>query len=124
LRTHIYVSILVDGLSIPFFSASRRTLTLSRSLVVDQPDWLLWVRRDAPQVDTERVAVASEDASVVVSQESRREWQKQASQSDLPDTVSKAVKIAKRAVKIDVCAAVCRVTSPFWLIRPLEGSKN
>lgn len=68
------------------------------------------MRRDTPQVDTERVAVASEDTSVVVPQESRQEWQKQASQSDLPDIVSK---IAKRAVKIDVCAVVCRVTSPF-----------
>jgi len=95
-------SILTHGLSIPFFSIGRRTLTISRSLVVDQPDWLLWVRRDAPQVDTERVPVASEDASVVVAQESRRELQKQASQSDLPDTVSKDVKIAKRAVRIDV----------------------
>ncbi len=96
----------VDGLSIPFFSIGRRTITISRSLAVDQPDWLLWVRRDTPQVDTERVAVASEDASVVVAQESRREWQKQASQSDLPDPVSKDVKITKRAVRIDVCAAV------------------
>jgi hypothetical protein len=101
----------VDGLSIPFFSAGRRTLTISRSLVVDQPDWLLWVRRDAPQVDTERVAVASEDPSVVVAQESRREWQ--ASQSDLPDLASKDIKITKRAVKIEVCAAVFRVTPPF-----------
>src|SRR6266581_1037779 len=96
----------VDGLSIPFFSVGRRTLTISRSLVVDQPDWLLWVRRDIPQVDTERVAVASEDASVVVAQESRLEWQKQASQSDLSDPVSKDVKITKRSVRIDVCAAV------------------
>ena len=103
----------LDGLSIPFFSAGRRTLTISRSLVVDRPDWLLWVRRDTPQVDTERVAVASEDTSVVVAEGSRREWQKRASQSDLPDLVSKDVKITKRSVKIDVCAAVCRVTSPF-----------
>ena len=103
----------VDGLSIPFFSVGRRTITISRSLVVDQPDWLLWVRRDAPQVDTERVAVASGDASVAVAGESRREWQKRASQSDLPDSVSKDVGIAKRTVRIDVCAAVCRATSPF-----------
>src|SRR5260221_4318558 len=96
----------VDGLSIPFFSIGRRTITISRSLAVDQPDWLLWVRRDTPQVDTERVAVASEDASVVVAQESRREWQKQASQSDLPDPVSKDVKITQRAVRINACAAV------------------
>lgn len=97
----------VDGLSIPFFSVGRRTLTISRSLVVNQPDWLLWVRRDTPQVDTERVAVSS-DASVVVAEGSRRGWQ-----SDLPGSTSNDGRIAKRAVKIDVCASVQRVTSPF-----------
>lgn len=97
----------VDGLSIPFFSVGRRTLTISRSLVVNQPDWLLWVRRDTPQVDTERVAVSS-DASVVVAEGSRRGWQ-----SDLPGSISNDGRIAKRAVKIDVCASVQRVTSPF-----------
>ena len=72
------------------------------------------MRRDTPQVDTERVAVASENGSVAVAEEeTRREWQMRASQSDLPDSVSKDVKIAKRTVRIDVCAAVCRVTSPF-----------
>jgi hypothetical protein len=97
----------VDGLSIPFFSVGRRTLTISRSLVVNQPDWLLWVRRDTPQVDTERVAVSS-DVSVVVAEGSRRGWQ-----SDLPDSIPKDGRITKRAVKIDVCASVQRVSSPF-----------
>lgn len=105
-------SILTHGLSIPFFSVGRRTITISRSLVVDQPDWLLWVRRDTPQVDTERVAVASENGGVVVAEEeSRREWQMRASQSDLPDSVSKDVKIAKKAVRIDVSRTSTRQRS-------------
>jgi hypothetical protein len=62
----------VDGLSIPFFSIGRHTLTMSRSLVVDQPDWVLWVRRDAPQVDTERFVDESENTNVVIPESSRR----------------------------------------------------
>ncbi|KAF8482767.1 Cation/H+ exchanger [Russula ochroleuca] len=54
-------SILTHGLSIPFFSAGRRTLTLSRSMITDQPDWLQWVRRVPLQEDAERVPAASEN---------------------------------------------------------------
>ncbi|KAF8466060.1 Sodium/hydrogen exchanger family-domain-containing protein [Russula ochroleuca] len=56
-------SILTHGLSIPFFSAGRRTLTLTRSLITDKPDWLQWVRRVPPQEDAERAAVASANAT-------------------------------------------------------------
>ena len=80
---------------------------MSRSLVINQPDWLLWVRRDTPQVDTESVPISG-DASAVVAEESRRGWQ-----SDLADSISKDSKIVKRTVKIDVCVSVRRVTSPF-----------
>jgi hypothetical protein len=87
---------------------------MSRSIVIDQPDWLLWVRRDAPGADVER---AVEDATVVVVEESRVEPQKQAESSvpsDLPDSASsKGAKILKRDVKIDVCNAFYTVLSPF-----------
>jgi hypothetical protein len=48
-----HLHVFTDGLSIPFFSAGRHTLTISRSLV-DQPDWLLGVRRAPPREDPER----------------------------------------------------------------------
>ena len=106
----------VDGLSIPFFRAGRRTLTISRSLAIDQPDWLLWIRRDAPQVDTERVDPANEGTSGVVAEESRREWQKRVESlggADVPDPAPEGVRNPKRAVKIDVCTTFYRGTSPF-----------
>jgi NhaP-type Na+/H+ or K+/H+ antiporter len=52
-------SIVTHGLSIPFFSMGQRTLTFSRSIVGDQPDWLNWVRRVPPQEDAERITAAS-----------------------------------------------------------------
>jgi hypothetical protein len=51
--TCVHFHAFADGLSIPFFSAGRRTLTMSRSLV-DQPDWLANVRRAPPRGDPEQ----------------------------------------------------------------------
>ena len=69
----MHVHAVVDGLSIPFFSVARYTLTMSRSLgAVYKPDWPLWVRRDAPQADTERVVISSEGARAFVAEGS---WQ-------------------------------------------------
>jgi hypothetical protein len=73
---------------------------MSRSLVVDQPEWVLWVRRDTPRVDTERVANANENAAA------ERDWIKRRElrgSSDLPDSVPSGVGSSKRTVKIDVC---------------------
>jgi sodium/hydrogen antiporter len=53
LQEQLFISTFADGLSIPFFSAGRHTLTISRSLV-DQPDWLLGVRRAPLREDPER----------------------------------------------------------------------
>ncbi|KAH9994934.1 Sodium/hydrogen exchanger family-domain-containing protein [Russula compacta] len=95
-------SILTHGLSIPFFSAGRRTLTISRSLVVDQPDWLMWVRRVPPQEDAERLAVASEDATVVVTEEPRREGKKRVEwpdETDQKDSAPDDVKTPKSVLK-------------------------
>jgi len=68
LRTLFHVHAVVDGLSIPFFSIARHTLTVSRSLgAAYKPDWSLWVRRDAPQADTV-VVISSEGASAFVAE--------------------------------------------------------
>jgi hypothetical protein len=118
-----HVRTFVDGLSIPFFSVGRRTLTISRSLVIDKPTWLPWGRRDAPQVDTERSAHAGEDANSAVAEESRRKRQKQiesplAGLSDMPDSAIEGVKTPEREVRIDVC-------TPFYLsYSPPEGTQN
>ncbi|SRR5216683_5764356 len=104
----------VDGLSIPFFSVGRRILTISRSLVVDQPDWL---RRDAPQVDTESAVHAGEDASGVIAEESRewQKWEESPGLSDLAGSAPEGFKTPRRAVKIDVCTTFYRgiSESPF-----------
>jgi hypothetical protein len=96
-RTPVHVCTVVDGLSIPFFSAGRHTLTMSRSLVVDQPDWVLWVRGDTPRVDTERIANASENPAA------ERDWIDRRELLDLPDSVPSSAGSSKRTVKIDVC---------------------
>ena len=116
-----HVRTFVDGLSIPFFSVGRRTLTISRSLVVDKSTWLPWGRRDAPQVDTERAAHAGEDASGAVAEESQRERQRRiestlAGLSDMPDSATEGVKTPEREVRVDVCP-------PFYLsYSPPEGT--
>ncbi|KAH9961387.1 Cation/H+ exchanger [Russula dissimulans] len=76
-------SILTHGLSIPFFSAGRRTLTLSRSIAVEQPEWLQWVRRAPPEDDAERIVAVSRNEAIV--EESRRESQKRVEWPDLPN---------------------------------------
>ena len=79
----------VDGLSIPFFSIGCHTLTMSRSLAAYQPDWPLWVRRDAPQADTERAISSSKEASAVVAEGSLEGEKKRVElpcQSGLPDS--------------------------------------
>jgi len=97
----------VDGLSIPLFSVGRRILTISRSLVVEQPDCL---RRDAPQVDTERAVHAGEDASGVIAEESRewQKWEESPGLSELAGSAPEGFKAPRRAVKIDVCTTFYR----------------
>jgi hypothetical protein len=69
----LHVHAVVDGLSVPFFSIARHTLTISRSLgAIYKPDRPLWMRRDAPQADAELVVNSSEGASTFVSEGS---WQ-------------------------------------------------
>jgi len=94
---------LLDGLSIPFFSAGRRTLTLSRSIVADQPEWLQWVRRVPLQEDAERMAVASVN-------ETEREGQNHAEWpclSDLSDSIPEGVKTPRKVLKFEeVCTSI------------------
>jgi hypothetical protein len=69
LRTLLYVHAVVDGLSIPFFSIARHTLTVSRSLGAGyKPDRSLWVRRDAPRANTGLVVISGEGASAFVAE--------------------------------------------------------
>jgi hypothetical protein len=86
---------LLDGLSIPFFSAGRRTLTFSRSLIPDQPDWLQWVRRVPPQEDAERVAAASANETQQRGQ-NHVEWPPL---SDLSDPIPEGVKTPRKVLK-------------------------
>ncbi|KAI9442364.1 Sodium/hydrogen exchanger family-domain-containing protein [Lactarius indigo] len=70
-------SILTHGLSIPFFSASHRTLTITRSIAA-QPDWLLRVRRVPPHVDVERRAtLEGADDTIAIRKESHRDEEKE-----------------------------------------------
>jgi hypothetical protein len=96
----VHVRVFLDGLSIPFFSAGRRTLTLSRSLIPDQPDWLNWVRRVPPQEDAERVAAANAN-------ETQREGQNHVDWprlSDLSDPIPEGVKTPRKILKFkEVC---------------------
>lgn len=64
-------SILTHGLSIPFFSVGRHTLTMTRS-VVDQPDWLMWVRRAPPQMDVDHPIAPESADDTIVSREGPR----------------------------------------------------
>ncbi|KAI0256138.1 Cation/H+ exchanger [Lactifluus subvellereus] len=96
-------SILTHGLSIPFFSIGRHTLTISRSLV-DQPDWLLGVRRAPPQGDPERIATKVTSASAVP----LREGQERVEWPDLPNLPDSAPNVTrKKILRIDdVCTVV------------------
>jgi len=84
-------SIFTHGLSIPFFSAGRRTLTLSRSIITDQPDWLQWVRRVPPQEDAERVTAASANETRQDG-ENHVEWPRL---SDLSDPIPEGIKTSR-----------------------------
>ncbi|KAH9176599.1 Sodium/hydrogen exchanger family-domain-containing protein [Lactarius sanguifluus] len=90
-------SILTHGLSIPFFSASHRTLTITRSIAA-QPDWLLRVRRVPPHVDVERRAtLEGADDTITV----RKEDEKQVDwQADSPDQVEPAPEDVKTSSKV------------------------
>jgi hypothetical protein len=90
-------SILTHGLSIPFFSAGRRTLTLSRSMITDQPDWLQWVRRVPLQEDAERVPAASENETQREGQ-NHVEWPRL---SDLSDPIPEGVKTPRKVLKFE-----------------------
>lgn len=96
-------SYLLDGLSIPFFSVGRRTLTFSRSIVGDQPDWLSWVRRVPPQEDAERIVAASVN-------ETEREGQNRVDWpclSDLSDSIPEGARSPRKVLKFEeVCIAL------------------
>jgi len=53
-------------------------------MVVDQPDWLQWVRRVPPQDDAERIVATSPNETVVI-EEPLQESQKRVEWPDLPD---------------------------------------
>lgn len=89
-------SILTHGLSIPFFSVGRRTLTFSRSLVAEQPEWLNWVRREPPQEDAERIVAASVNDTEREGQ-NHVDWLRL---SDLSDPIPEVVK-TPRALKFN-----------------------
>ena len=77
-RLSMLTSLFTDGLSIPFFSAGRHTLTISRSAVAaDPPDWLLWARRAPPQMNPDCSPTSEGADDAVVSREGpRREGRK------------------------------------------------
>jgi hypothetical protein len=94
---------LLDGLSIPFFSAGRRTLTLSRSMITDQPDWLQWVRRVPPQEDAERLATTNANET----QREGQNYMESSGLSDMSDPIPEGVKTPRRVLKFeDVCIAL------------------
>jgi hypothetical protein len=70
---------------------------MSRS-IVEQPDWLLWVRRAPPQEDAERVSVANGSVIAAEPQQERVEWP---GLPERPDSASGDVKIPKRTLKFE-----------------------
>ena len=108
-RSPAHTCMFEDGLSIPFFSIGRHTLTISRS-IVDQPDWLLGVRRAPPQEDPERIATKGTNTSVDIAEEPLREGQQRVEWSDLlnlSDSAPDGVVTRKKILRIDdVCTAV------------------
>jgi len=92
-------SILTHGLSIPFFSAGRHTLTVSRS-VVEPPDWLLWIRRAPPQMDSNRTATTDGADDTIVNREGPRregkrvEWPDQLERTE-PEDVKTPSSVSK-----------------------------
>ena len=92
-RLSMLTSLFTDGLSIPFFSAGRHTLTISRSAVAaDPPDWLLWARRAPPQMNPDRSPTSEGADDTVVSREGPRregrkrvEWPDQLGQTEQDD---------------------------------------
>ena len=105
---------MLDGLSIPFFSVGRRTLTFSRSLVADnQPDWLNWVRRAPPQEDAERIAAASVN-------ETEREGQNHVDWprlSDLSELIPEGASSPRKVLKFrDVCISLFPLPHLTFLI--------
>ncbi|KAI9461270.1 Sodium/hydrogen exchanger family-domain-containing protein [Lactarius psammicola] len=98
-------SILTHGLSIPFFSAGHRTLTITRSIAAP-PDWLLRVRGAPPQVDVERrAALEGADDTITIRKESLLEGEKQvewpAEMPDQSEPVPEGFKTPGRVVKTD-----------------------
>ena len=84
-------------------------MTISRS-IVDQPDWLLGVRRAPPQEDPERIATKGTNTSVDIAEEPLREGQQRVEWSDLlnlSDSAPDGVVTRKKILRIDdVCTAV------------------
>jgi hypothetical protein len=80
----------------------RRTLTLSRSIVGDQPDWLNWVRRVPPQEDAERLAAANVNETGREGQ-NHVEWPRL---SDLSDPIPEGAKSPRKLKFEEVCIAL------------------
>jgi NhaP-type Na+/H+ or K+/H+ antiporter len=85
-------SIVTHGLSIPFFSVGRRTLTFSRSIVGDQPEWLNWVRRVPLQEDAERITAGSVNETEREG-ENHVEWPRL---SDLSDSIPEGARSPRK----------------------------
>ena len=79
----------------------RRTLTFSRSLVGDQPDWLNWVRRAPLQEDAERTALSVN--------ETEREGQNHVEWpglSDLSEPIPEGARSPRKLKFEEVCTAL------------------
>ena len=108
---------LLDGLSIPFFSAGHRTLTFTQSRITDKPDWLQWVRRVPLQEDAERAAAASANMTQQAGQ-NHSEW------LDLSIPSPDSIKTPGEVLKFkEVCIALLPWHLTF-LIVSIQGYQN
>jgi len=117
------LTLITDGLSIPFFSVGRHTLTISRS-AVDTPDWLLWVRRAPPQTGADHPALPdSANDTIAIREDSHREGQKHVEWPDLlvqtepePEDVKVNVNILFSLIVLHVILLIhicpCRAVPP------------
>jgi hypothetical protein len=89
---------LLDGLSIPLFSAGDRILALKPH----QPDLLKWVRRESSQEDTERAVASANDTQR--EGQNHMEW---VGLSGLSDPVPEDVKASEKAPKFKGVCISC-----------------
>jgi hypothetical protein len=80
----------------------RRTLTFSRSLVGDKPDWLTWVRRVPPQ-DAERITTGSVNETEEREGQTHGEWPRL---SDLSDPIPEGARSPRKLKFEEVCIAL------------------